>query len=211
MRHADRLAAEFDLNHVKGTIGKTVQSTRQGIKRVADIVQNLRGFARVDRAQVDQIDVREAIQTALEMVRGRIQRRGIAIDEQCNDVGLVAGSPAQLNQVFLNLLVNAMQAIESTHRTDGRISIKTELTDGEIAVEVTDNGCGIPPELLPQIFDPFFTTKATGDGTGLGLSITHSLVQDHGGRLEVDSVAGQGTRFRVVLPVGKTSSRLRLD
>ncbi len=211
VHHADRIADEFDLDHVKTTIGKTVQSTRQGIKRVADIVQNLRGFARVDRAEVDQVDVREVIQTALEMVRGRIERRGIAIEEHCNDVALIAGSAAQLNQVFLNLLVNAMQAIDSTDRSDGRISITTELFDGEVAVEVADNGCGIAPEILPQIFDPFFTTKATGDGTGLGLSITHSLVQDHGGRLEVESLAGQGTRFRVVLPVAKTSSRLRLD
>jgi two-component system, NtrC family, sensor kinase len=113
---------------------------------------------------------------------------------------LVAGSAAQLNQVFLNLLVNAMQAIESTHREDGRIAISTEANEGEVIVEVADNGCGIPDEVLPQIFDPFFTTKDVGDGTGLGLSITHSMVQDHGGRLEVESILGVGTRFRVFLP-----------
>ena len=92
---------------------------------MADIVQNLRGFARLDRAAVDQADVHEAIRTALEMIRGRIDRHGVTIEEQFGEVPEVAGSPAQLNQVFLNLLVNAVQAIEATHRTDGRITITT--------------------------------------------------------------------------------------
>ncbi len=125
------------------------------------------------------------------MLRGRLDRRSIILEEHLGDLPLVAGSAAQLNQVFLNLLVNAMQAIESTHRDDGLIAITTETQDGEIIVQVADNGCGIPEEILPQIFDPFFTTKGVGDGTGLGLSITHGMVQDHGGRLEVESVHGQ--------------------
>jgi signal transduction histidine kinase len=167
-------------------------------------VQNLRGFARVDRAAVDQADIHEALKTALEMVRGRLSRRAIIVEEHLGDLPLVAGSPAQLNQVFLNLLVNALQAIEATRRGDGRIAITTATTDGEVVVEVIDNGCGIAEDLLPQIFDPFFTTKGVGDGTGLGLSITHGMVQDHGGRLEVESVPGQGSRFRVILPVANT-------
>jgi signal transduction histidine kinase len=203
LHQVDRLAAEFDLNYVKENMGKILRSTRHGIKRVADIVQNLRGFARLDQAAVDQADVHEALRTAVEMLRGRLDRRNISVEERLGELPLVAGSPAQLNQVFLNLLVNAMQAIESTHRDDGRIAITTEANNGEIIVEVADNGCGIADENLPQIFDPFFTTKNVGDGTGLGLSITHGMVQDHGGRLEVESVPGQGTRFRVFLPVAR--------
>ena len=106
-------------------MGKILQSTRQGVKRVADIVQNLRGFARLDRAAVDQADVHEAIRTALEMLRGRLDRRRITVEEHFGELPPVAGSAAQLNQVFLNLLVNAMQAIEATHRADGRIAITT--------------------------------------------------------------------------------------
>jgi PAS domain S-box-containing protein len=203
-KQAARLAGDFDLNYVKENMATTLQSTRQGIKRVADIVQNLRGFARLDHAAVDQADIHETLRTALEMLRGRLDRRNITVEEHLGQLPMVAGSPAQLNQVFLNLLVNAMQAIETTHRHDGRIAITTEANNGEIVVEVADNGCGIPDEILPQIFDPFFTTKGIGDGTGLGLSITHSMVQDHGGRLEVESVAGQGTRFRVILPVARS-------
>jgi signal transduction histidine kinase len=204
VRQASRLASEFDLAYVKDNIGTILRSTRQGVKRVADIVQNLRGFARLDQAVVDQADIHEALKTAVEMLRGRLDRRHIAIEEHLGDLPLVAGSAAQLNQVFLNLLVNAMQAIESTDRADGLIAITTLANEGEIVVEVADNGCGIPEAVLPQIFDPFFTTKDVGDGTGLGLSITHSMVQDHGGRLEVESVLGVGTRFRVFLPVARS-------
>jgi two-component system NtrC family sensor kinase len=199
-----KLSAEFDLNYVKENMGKILSSTRQGVKRVADIVRNLRGFARLDYAAVDQADIHEALQTAIEMLRGRLDRRNITVDERLGTLPPVSCSPAQLNQVFLNLLVNAMQAIESTHRDDGRIEITTDSENGEIVVEVADNGCGIADEILPQIFDPFFTTKEVGDGTGLGLSITHSMVQDHGGRLEVESAPGQGTRFRVFLPVARS-------
>ena len=113
-RQISRIAAEFDLAYVRENMGKIMQSTRQGVKRVADIVQNLRGFARLDRAEVDQADVNEAISAALEMLRGRLDRYGITVEEHKGELPLVAGSAAQLNQVFLNLLVNAMQAIELT-------------------------------------------------------------------------------------------------
>jgi two-component system NtrC family sensor kinase len=202
-REVARLADDLDLAYVKENMGKLLHSTRQGVKRVADIVQNLRGFARLDHAAVDQADVHEAIRTALDMIKGRIDRRGITIEENFGDIPEVAGSPAQLNQVFLNLLINALQAIETTHRPDGRITITTATDDGEVVVEVADNGCGITDDVLPQIFDPFFTTKGVGDGTGLGLSITHGMVHDQGGHLEVESDAGQGTRFRVFLPVDR--------
>jgi signal transduction histidine kinase len=96
-----------------------------------------------------------------------------------------------------------MQAIEATHREDGQITIETRCAGSDVVIELADNGCGIPPEVLPQIFDPFFTTKSVGDGTGLGLSITHGIVQDHAGRMEVESTPGQGTCFRVILPVSR--------
>ena len=203
-QQARRLASDFDLDYVKNHMGAILASTRQGVKRVADIVQNLRGFARLDHAKDDRADIHEALNTAIEMLRGRLDRRNIKLELHFGEIPAVAGSPAQLNQVFLNLLVNAMQAIESTHREDGRITVTTEIHGREVIVEVADNGCGISEEHLPQIFDPFFTTKDVGDGTGLGLSITHSMVQDHGGRLEVESVPNQGTRFRIFLPIART-------
>jgi signal transduction histidine kinase/PAS domain-containing protein len=203
-RRITQLAEEVDMPYLRDNMGKLLQSTRQGVKRVADIMQTLRGFARVDRGSFGETDVGEAVGTALEMVRGRLDRRAIAVEERLGGLPLVRGSAAQLNQVFLNLIINAMQAIESTGREDGRIVITGEQRNGEVVVEIADNGCGIPEEILPQIFDPFFTTKAVGDGTGLGLSVTHSMVQDHGGRMDVESALGQGTRFRVFLPAART-------
>ena len=197
-----QLAEEIDLPYVKEHIEQIVSSTRQGVKRVADIVQNLRGFARLDQAAVDRVNLHDAITSSLEMIRGRLGRRNIVVEPHFDDLPLVMCAPAQINQVFLNLLVNALQAIEATSKGGGRIEIRTRAAGDEVIVEVADDGRGIPAELLPRIFDPFFTTKAIGEGTGLGLSISHGIVLDHGGRIEVESTPGQGSRFRVILPIG---------
>jgi signal transduction histidine kinase len=200
---AGELAEECDLTYIRENIASILRSTRDGVKRVADIVQNLRGFARLDRPGGGQADVLEALHSALEMIKGRLSRRGIEVRVPDESLPPVCGSPAQLNQVFLNLIVNALQAIESTNRLDGRIDIVARASDSDVVIDVADNGCGIPPEVLPHIFDPFFTTKDVGDGTGLGLSITHGIVQDHGGRLEVESTPGAGTRFQITLPIAR--------
>jgi len=198
-----RLDEEYDLGYIKENLGKVLDSTRRGAKRVADIVHNLRGFARSDRDASAAVDPRESIAAALEMIRGRLERRGIAVELHADELPPVAASPSQLNQVFLNLLVNAMQAIDAAQRADGRIVVDSRLRGDRVCVEVRDNGCGMPPDVQAQIFDPFFTTKSPGEGTGLGLSITHGIVLDHGGRIEVESTPGEGTCFRVVLPLGR--------
>ena len=120
---------------------------------------------------------------------------------------LGSSAPGQINQVILNLLLNAQQAIEGTGRDGGRIEIATRANRREVVLEITDNGCGIPQEIHSRIFDAFFTTKPVGEGTGLGLSISQSIVSDHGGRIELESATGQGALFRVILPVeGKGAS-----
>jgi PAS domain S-box-containing protein len=202
-----RLAEEVELPYVKETIEPILATTREGVKRVADIVKSLRGFARLDQAKFDRVDLHDGITASLEMIRGRLKRHNIAVEERFGDLPLIACAPAQINQVILNLLVNAMHAIEGAQKESGRITIRTR-TDGEEAVlEIEDDGPGIPPEVLPRIFDPFFTTKAFGKGTGLGLSISHGIVSDHGGRIEVESVPGRETRVRVILPIkGKESA-----
>jgi signal transduction histidine kinase len=198
-----RLDEECDLAYIRQHIGKMLASTRQGVKRVADIVHNLRGFTRFDGKAAELIDVQEAIDAALEMIRGRLDRRGVAVSQRRGDVPAVPASSAQLNQVFLNLLVNAMQAIDAAHREDGEIVIETTTRGDGVCVAIRDNGCGMPAEVQSQIFDPFYTTKASGEGTGLGLSISHGIVLDHGGRIEVESAVGVGTCFRVILPAAR--------
>ncbi len=116
----------------------------------------------------------------------------------------VSGSPMQLKQVFMNLLVNACQAVQERHRDSGErgwVSLRTRARDDCVVVEVTDSGAGIPPEHLDRIFDPFFTTKEVGEGTGLGLSTSFHIVRRHGGRLRVESPPGRGATFEVVLPL----------
>jgi two-component system NtrC family sensor kinase len=196
------LSEEIDLPYIQANLGRVLASTRKGIKRVSDIVQNLRGFARLDQAAIDCVDLRGAISSSLDMIRGQLERRHITVEQRAGDLPPVVCAPAQINQVVLNLLVNAMQAIESTGRDSGRIVITTKARGHDVVLEVADDGCGIPEEIRSRVFDPFFTTKPIGQGTGLGLAISQGIVADHGGRIEFESTPGRGTTFRIILPVG---------
>jgi signal transduction histidine kinase len=123
----------------------------------------------------------------------------LSVKKLFGDIPAITCSPSQLNQVFLNLINNAAQAIESG---SGEITLITRMEGADhVAVEIADNGKGIPPEIMSKIFDPFFTTKAVGKGTGLGLSISYKIIEQHGGSIRVDSNVGQGTRFTIVLPL----------
>jgi signal transduction histidine kinase len=125
-------------------------------------------------------------------------KQNVTVDKKYGEVGRVRGHAGQINQVFMNLLTNAAQALSQTENATITIETKGD-TDG-VQVKIEDNGPGIPPDVLPRIFDPFFTTKDVGEGTGLGLSIVHELVERHGGTIEVDTKVGQGTTFTVKLP-----------
>ena len=197
----DQIGEAVDLPYIRANLERLLSSTRQGVKRISSIVENLRTFARLDQAAVDRMDLQQAIAGSLELIRGQLEQRHITVEQQEGGVLPVVCAPAQINQVVLNLLVNAMQAIEATGRGAGRIEIETRARGDEVILEVADDGCGIPAEILPRIFDPFFTTKPVGQGTGLGLAISRGIVADHGGRIEVESTPGRGSRFLVILPV----------
>ncbi len=201
-RRIDQIAEATDLPYIRDNLGRLFGSTRQGVKRISGIVENLRGFARLDQAGVDRVDLSLAITGSLELIRSQLERRQITVEPHEGGLLPVVCAPAQINQVVLNLLINAMQAIEATGRGSGRIEINTRAENDEVILEVVDDGCGMPEADLPRIFDPFFTTKPVGQGTGLGLAITHSIVTDHGGRVEVESTPGRGSCFRVILPMG---------
>ena len=201
-RQIDQISEAIDRPYIQANLGRLFNSTRQGVKRISAIVENLRGFARLDQADVDRVDLHQAIAGSLELIRGQLEHRQIAVEQHDGGLLSVLCAPAQINQVILNLLVNAMQAIEATGRGSGRIEINTRTQNDEVILEVADDGCGIPEADLPRIFDPFFTTKPIGQGTGLGLAISHGIVTDHGGRVEVESTPGRGSRFRLILPMG---------
>ncbi|HEY1861723.1 MAG TPA: PAS domain S-box protein, partial [Gemmataceae bacterium] len=198
-RRARELADELDLPYVRDNLGRVLARTRDGVHRVARIVQSLRGLARTDRPQMEDAHLPELVEMSLEMVRGRLQRRCIQV-EQNFQATRVRCVPAQVSQVLLNLLVNGLQAIEATGAASGTIHISSRLQEGDLILEVADTGCGIEPQNAARLFDPFFTTKPVGEGTGLGLSITHGIITGHGGRIEVDSQPGKGSCFRIYLP-----------
>jgi signal transduction histidine kinase len=168
-----------------------------GIAQISELVTNLKNFSRLDRSKVAEFDLNEGLASALTIAKNQLKHR--KVNKLLGAIPKVPCAPSQMNQVFLNLLTNAAQA---TAEQGGVITVRTYQPDpGRVAIEIADNGHGIPQDVLPKIFDPFFTTKEVGKGTGLGLSITYKIVESHGGRIDVNSKVGTGTKFTVTLPV----------
>jgi signal transduction histidine kinase len=196
---AARLAAVRNLlaDQRLESLGSQLEDGLHGITQIAELVVSLKDFSRLERGSVAPYDVNQGIETTLRIAAPHLGRR--QVKKVLGELPVITCSPSQINQVVLNLLVNAAQA---TAESGGSIVVRTSMRDTKhVAIEVADNGKGIPKEVLPKIFDPFFTTKEVGQGTGLGLSISYRIVQAHGGRIDVDSRPAVGTRFTVVLPV----------
>ena len=189
----DRFAGQQSLTE----LGQLAGDGLHGIEQISEIVLNLKNFSRLDRSKVSSFNLNEGLRSALLLARHEL--RQIHVDTHFGDIPPVTCSPSQLNQVFLNLITNAAQAVGPA---GGRITLCTRRADaGHVAVDVADNGCGIEPAIMPRIFDPFFTTKPVGEGTGLGLSIAYKIIEQHGGSITVDSTPGSGTTFTVLLPL----------
>ena len=193
---------KLDIEFLKEDLRALMSESKDGITRVKQIVQNLKDFSHVDTSDEWHFaDLRNGLDSTLSIVNNEIKYKANVVKEY-GDIPEVECLPSQLNQVFMNLLVNAAHAIEErgtiTIRTG---TIRTGQQGEEVWVEVADTGKGIAPEHLKKIFDPFFTTKPIGKGTGLGLSLSYGIIQKHHGRIEVQSEIGKGTTFRVWLPV----------
>lgn len=173
-----------------------------GLVQLANLVRNLKGFARVDRDGMDLHDLNESIESALTIAQHQLRDR-ITVVKELQEIPRVKAMPSQINQVLLNLINNASQAMGEA----GTMTIRSRRSGDHVEVDVLDTGPGIPPEVLPKIFDPFFTTKPVGEGTGLGLAIVHKIVHAHGGAVVVDSKPGVGTRFTVSMPIDFGSMR----
>ena len=189
------LKRKIDLVYMTEDIGNLLSESIDGMQRVKRIVQDLKDFSHVDGAEMQLADLEQGLDSTLNVVWNELKYKSEVVKEY-GGIPKILCMPAQLNQVFMNLLTNAGQAIES----HGRITVRTGQEGQNVWVEVEDTGMGIKPEHLDRIFDPFFTTKPVGKGTGLGLSLSYGIVQKHGGRIEVKSEPGKGTVFRVVLP-----------
>ncbi|CAG1009172.1 two-component system, NtrC family, sensor kinase [Burkholderiales bacterium] len=197
IHRARALRGGTDVEFLRGDIDALLAESRDGILRVRRIVQDLRDFSRggVDEAW-DVANVHDALRRTINIVRGEVKHKA-SIEARFGDLPDIECLPQRLHQVFLNLLVNAGQAIEA----NGTITVSTGTAADEVWVRVEDTGRGIEPENLHRIFEPFYTTKPVGQGTGLGLSVSYSIVQCHRGRIEAESEPGRGTRFTVVLPM----------
>jgi two-component system cell cycle sensor histidine kinase/response regulator CckA len=181
-------------------IQRTLEEADLGANRVTKIASELRTFAKPPSNHERPIDLRQVLSWAGEVVAHEIRSRA-ALAMEVGNVPLVNADEARLGQVFINLLLNAAQAIAPGHVKDNEVRVTARTTtDGRAVVEVRDTGCGIPADLLGRIFDPFFTTKSVGTGTGLGLSICHGIVRSLGGEIQVESQVGKGSLFRVLLP-----------
>jgi two-component system, cell cycle sensor histidine kinase and response regulator CckA len=177
-----------------------LREARHGVERVVEIVRKLRAFADLGPEQRAPIDVRDAVREAAEIADNEVRHHARLVTE-LGEVPLVMASATQLEQVFVNLLVNAAQACAAGPGRDHAIRVTTRAdASGDVAIEVSDTGPGVLPEARARVFDPFFTTKSIGAGIGLGLSICHSIIAAHGGRIELDSERGNGTTFRIWLP-----------
>jgi signal transduction histidine kinase len=165
---------------------------------VRDIVANLRDFARLDAADLAEADLNASQRSAQELTGHEIKRRAVRVETQLQELPRLVCHSRKINQVFLNLLLNAIQ---SCREEGGVVVLRTRLEGDEVVVEVEDNGSGIKPEHLPRIFDPFFTTKPIGEGTGLGLAVTYGIIREHGGSIQVESQPGRGSLFRARLPL----------
>jgi len=203
----------IELEFLSEDLQKLLDSMKVGAERIRDIVLSLRNFSRLDEAQMKSVDIHEGIDSTVMLLQPRLRkeggRLGIEVIKNYAKLPLITCYASQLNQVFMNILTNAIDALllardcPKTSQNTPNITISTEVTDrNSVIIRMADSGPGMNNEVLHQIFDPFFTTKPVGSGTGLGLSISHSIVvSSHGGNLTCVSVPGEGSEFVIEIPI----------
>ncbi|MFH0729834.1 MAG: response regulator [Pseudomonadota bacterium] len=188
--------ASEDIDFILNDMLPLISESREGTQRIKKIVSDLKEFSHPGEDAKKETNLNDNIETTLGIVWNEIKYKAI-VDKDLGDIPLLLCHPQRLNQVFLNILINAAHAIEA----NGIIRIETRYVSGQIEITISDNGCGIPEENLARIFDPFFTTKAVGQGTGLGLHLAYNIIRDHNGSIEVKSRVGEGTSFIIRLPI----------
>lgn len=191
--------AKIDLEYSLENLDRLFVSTKQGLQRVREIVVGLRDFSRIDEKDRKLISPNDAIRTTLEMVRYQLRHKGINLVVELGELPLISCFAGKLNQVLLNIVMNAIQAVD----TGATIKVRSwsNVDKNEVCVAVSDDGPGIPDSIRERIFDPFFTTKPQGLGTGLGLWISANIMKEHQGRIELDTATDQGTTFTLIFPI----------
>jgi signal transduction histidine kinase len=189
---------DIDIGFLLEDIDDLIGDCREGTDRIKKIVLDLKDFAHPGEDKLQQMDINRGLESTLNVVYNELKYKA-TLHKNFGDIPMVNAYPQQLNQVFMNILVNAAQAIEKK----GDIHIVTQKKDDSVEIEISDTGCGIDPENLSRIFDPFFTTKDVGKGTGLGMNIAYNIVKKHDGTIDVRSEPGKGTTFTIRIPIEK--------
>ncbi|WP_375340555.1 sensor histidine kinase [Okeania sp. SIO3I5] len=217
-------AEDVHLEFVQSDVIKTIASMKTGTKRIREIVLSLRTFSRIDEAEFKAVDLHEGIDSTIMILQHRLkaqpERPKIQLIREYDKLPLVECYSGQLNQVFMNILANAIEALEESNANltyqqiednPNQIIIRTSVIDSKfVEISIADNGPGIPEEIRQNIFDPFFTTKPVGKGTGMGLSISYQIITEkHQGQLKCFSEVGQGTKFVIQIPIYQTSPEKR--
>jgi signal transduction histidine kinase len=201
-----RSAGEVDIGFVLQDLGKAIRESQEGSERIRHIVQDLRDFSHQDSGERVLADINQCLDSTANIV-WPMMKHLVVLEKEYGELPAVPCYPMQIKQVFMNLLVNACQAIEevAANAADpgrmGTVTLRTEACDDGVRIAISDTGAGIRAEHLDRIFDPFFTTKKVGAGTGLGLSTSFNIVRRHGGTMRVESEPGVGTRFELQLPL----------
>lgn len=190
------LKDRVDLDYIVEDIPNLIKESEEGIERIKKMVMDLKNFAHPGKSKPEYVNINDNIDSTLNIVWNEIKYKA-TVDKEYSDLPDVLCHPQQLNQIFMNILVNAAQAIEK----NGKITIKTSADKNNVTVQVSDTGTGIPEEIISKIYDPFFTTKDVGKGTGLGLNMAYNIIKKHNGTINVESKIGEGTTFYIKIPL----------
>jgi signal transduction histidine kinase len=199
----------IDFEFLRGDLQKLLQSMKIGADRIRQIILSLRNFSRLDEAEMKPVDIHEGIESTLLILQHRLKeknhRPAIAVVREYGELPRATCYASQINQVLMNVLNNAIDALEDYRDQESRhqpeIRIRTDIQNKMLAIAISDNGIGMPEAVQQRLFDPFFTTKPVGKGTGLGLSICYAIVEKHQGFIEINSVQGQGTTVMITIPL----------
>jgi len=198
-KEIDDLKEELELDFIKDEIKSLIQGIEEGANRTATIVKGLRVFSRLDEDALKRASVNECLESTLVVVKSAIDGAVIVDKRFDQNLPVINCYPGKLNQVFMNIITNAAQATKKNGKEEKRVSISTSFDDHNVFIKISDNGIGMDEKTKSKIFDPFFTTKEVGEGTGLGLSIVLGIMNDHNGKIEVESTPGEGTEFLLTL------------
>ncbi|MBC8414295.1 GHKL domain-containing protein [bacterium] len=192
----EELKKEANYDHIQKRLNEMIDRNSDGVKRMTKIVMSISAFARSNTETMEEDDIHDAIDTTLEILYHEYKNR-ITIVKEYGELPPVKCNIGKMNQVFMNLIINACHAIKDT----GEIRIKTALNNGIVTIDISDTGSGMPEDVVSRVFENFFTTKPVGKGTGIGLAISQDIIKQHKGEITVESIEGKGTTFSITIPV----------